>query len=110
MEEGLRAAAKIAHGMIGVTIGSQGFKWLADGKIQHEPGFAVAAVDTLGAGDVFHGAYALAIAEGRDVRGAALFANAASALKCTRTGGRNGIPTRAEVDSLLVGLKPTISV
>lgn len=110
VEEGLRAAAKLARGMVGVTTGSQGFKWLADGKIQHEPGFPVVAVDTLGAGDVFHGAYALAIAEGRDVRGAARFANAASALKCTRTGGRNGIPTRAEVDTLLVGLKSTISV
>jgi sulfofructose kinase len=44
------------------------------------------------------------------VRGAARFANAASALKCTRTGGRNDIPTRAEVDTLLVGRKSTIAV
>jgi sulfofructose kinase len=109
VEEGLRAAAKLTRGMVGVTTGAQGFKWLADGTIQHEPGFAVATIDTLGAGDVFHGAYALAIAEGRDVRGAARFANAASALKCTRIGGRNGIPTRAEVDALLAGRKSTIT-
>ena len=58
-------------------------------------------VDTLGAGDVFHGAFALAIAEGGGIREAAQFSNAASALKCTRPGGRAGIPTRAEVEALL---------
>ena len=62
----------------------------------------IEAVDTLGAGDVFHGAFALAIAEGRDIRSAGRFANAASALKCTRPGGRAGIPTRTEVDNLLL--------
>lgn len=108
VEAGLHAAGKLARGMVGVTTGAQGFKWLAGGRIEHEPGFAVAAVDTLGAGDVFHGAFALAIAEGYAVRAAARFANAASALKCTRTGGRNGIPTRAEVEALLVDRAPAI--
>jgi sulfofructose kinase len=54
-------------------------------------------VDTLGAGDVFHGAYALAVAEGRDVERAARFAAEAAALKCTRFGGRRGAPRRAEL-------------
>ena len=58
-------------------------------------------VDTLAAGDVFHGAFALALLEGRGIEGAARFACAAASLKCTRFGGRLGCPSRAEVDALL---------
>jgi len=66
------------------------------------PAFAVRAVDTLGAGDVFHGAFALAIGEGMPERRAVRFANAAAALKCTRFGGgRGGAPSRAEVERFL---------
>ena len=46
-----------------------------------------------GAGDVFHGAYVLAIGAGLDVRDAMAFAAASAALKCTRSGGRAGIPS-----------------
>ncbi len=101
-EAGLRAVRLLCRGAVGVTVGRGGFLWLEDDRLLHEPGFAVEAVDTLGAGDVFHGAFALAIAEGHDIRNAGRFANAASALKCTRPGGRAGIPTRSEVDSLLL--------
>lgn len=101
-EAGLRAVRSMCCGAVGVTVGRDGFLWLEGETLQHEPGFAVEAVDTLGAGDVFHGAFALAIAEGCDIRAAGRFANAASALKCTRPGGRAGIPTRSEVDSLLL--------
>ena len=55
----------------------------------------------LAAGDVFHAAFALAIAERRSIVDAARFACAAAALKCTKAGGRNGAPTRAEVQALL---------
>ncbi len=88
-------------GVVGVTVGAEGFLWLEEGRIRQHGGFQVCVVDTLGAGDVFHGAFALAVAEGRGVAEAAAFANAASALKCTRPGGRAGIPTRAEVETLL---------
>ena len=88
-------------GTVGVTLGAGGFAWLDGSDTRTEPGFPVAVVDTLGAGDVFHGAFALAIAEGSPVAEAARFANAAAGLKCTRTGGRAGIPTRAEVKALL---------
>ena len=57
--------------------------------------------DTLGAGDVFHGAFALALAEGRREREALVFASAAAALKCARDGGRAALPDRAEVDALI---------
>jgi sulfofructose kinase len=60
----------------------------------------VQVVDTLGAGDVFHGAYALALAEGKPALAAARFASAAAAIKCGRPGGRAGSPTRGEVEEL----------
>jgi sulfofructose kinase len=59
-------------------------------------------VDTLSAGDVFHGAFALALLEGQLVAEAARFACVAAALKCTRFGGRLGCPNRQEVDSFLL--------
>ena len=65
------------------------------------PASMVPVVDTLGAGDVWHGAFALALAEGRDEAAAVRFASAAAALKVQRTGGRSGAPTRAELDSFL---------
>ena len=61
----------------------------------------VTAVDTLAAGDVWHGAFAVMLGEGQDVGTAARFANAAAAIKCTRFGGRQGAPARAEVEALL---------
>jgi sulfofructose kinase len=58
-------------------------------------------VDTLGAGDVFHGAFALAITENQDLITALRFASAAAALKCTRFGGAFAAPQRAEVEAFL---------
>lgn len=80
-----------------VTCGEAGSWWLTNDGPLHVPAPEIDAVDTLGAGDVFHGAYALAIAEGRDVAAAARFATLAAAIKCTRSGGRAGSPTRSEV-------------
>jgi sulfofructose kinase len=62
---------------------------------------SIAAVDTLGAGDVWHGAFALRLAEGADELDAIRFANAAAALKCARPWGREGCPTRAETEAFL---------
>jgi sulfofructose kinase len=59
-------------------------------------------VDTLAAGDVWHGAFAVAIAEGQCVADSAAFATAAAALKCQRPGGRLGAPSRSEVAALLL--------
>lgn len=102
-QEGLRWAQSNtgASAHVGVTLGAQGYLWLEGGEARHLAGHAVHVVDTLGAGDVFHGAYALGLAEGRGIAGAAAFANAAAALKCARPSGRRGVPSRAEVDSLL---------
>lgn len=95
------ARSRVRGPYVGVTIGARGYLWLEDETLHAMPGYAVNAIDTLGAGDVFHGAYALALAEGREVAEAARFANAAAAIKCTRASGRRGIPLRAEVDAWL---------
>ena len=61
----------------------------------------VSVLDTTGAGDAFHGAYLVAIAEKPDVVRAARFATAVAALKCTRMGGRAGLPTRTEAEAFM---------
>ena len=61
----------------------------------------VDAVDTTAAGDTFNGALAVALAEGRSVGDAIVFANTAAALSVTRFGAQASIPSRAEVDAAL---------
>jgi sulfofructose kinase len=84
-----------------VTCGEQGVYWWQDGVIHHRPAYRVEVVDTLAAGDVFHGALALALAERQPIERAVRFASAAAALKCTRFGGREGIPDRATVERFM---------
>lgn len=86
-----------------VTDGARGAWFDYLGGEGHVPAFSVEVVDTTGAGDVFHGAYVLARAEGQDVPGAVRFAAAVAGLKCRAVGGRAGIPTRAEAEALLAG-------
>lgn len=100
-EAGLREAAERIAGWLCVTLGPDGCLVMDDGAVRPVPAFAVDALDTTGAGDVFHGALAVALAEGRDAVAAVSFASAAAALKCTRFGGRSGIPSRIQVDAFL---------
>ncbi len=82
----------------GVTLGAAGVMWF-DGERHHSaPSLQVKAVDTLAAGDTWHGALALALAERRDLPSAIEFATAVAALKCTRFGGRAGLPRRDEFE------------
>ncbi|MCO4053999.1 MAG: sugar kinase [Bosea sp.] len=86
---------------LAVTAGERGVWVREGGSITHVEAFPIQAVDTLAAGDVWHGAFALALAEGRPEMQAVRFANAAAAIKCTRFGGRKGAPARAEVELFL---------
>jgi sulfofructose kinase len=97
----LRRLRQRAHALVGVTLGSSGFAWIDDEGEHLARAPEIRAVDTLAAGDVWHGAFALAIAEGRGTDAAARFANAAAAIKCQRPGGRSGAPSRQEVDDLI---------
>lgn len=89
------------RGFLAVTNGPDDVLWIERGALKRLPVFAVEAVDTLGAGDSFHGGFALALAEGRDEVAAMRFGAAAAALKCTRFGGISGTPQRQEVEALL---------
>jgi sugar/nucleoside kinase (ribokinase family) len=86
---------------LAVTNGPDDVLWIEGGALKRLPVFKVEAVDTLGAGDAFHGGFALALAEGHDEVAAMRFGAAAAAIKCTRFGGISGTPTRAEVQALL---------
>ena len=89
-----------------VTLGVNGV-WLdSDSFTGHVPGFEVEAVDTVGAGDTFIGAFVVRIVEGADTREAALFGCAAAALAVTRRGAQTSIPSRDEVDALLARRLP----
>jgi sugar/nucleoside kinase (ribokinase family) len=100
--EALKNIAKLTPSFLAGTQGAQGTLWLDENQtLQRTPAFPVHTVDTLGAGDVFHGAFALAITEKQDIPSALRFASAAAALKCTRFGGAFAAPQRAEVEELL---------
>ncbi|QWG21005.1 sugar kinase [Bradyrhizobium sediminis] len=100
--QALRKIAKLTPSFLAGTRGPKGTIWLDEqGRLQETPAFPVHTVDTLGAGDVFHGAFALAITERQELRQALRFASAAAALKCTRFGGAFAAPQRAEVEQLL---------
>ena len=98
---GLTRIADRTDAWLAVTLGARGTLWLDDGSTIHTPSYPIAAIDTLGAGDVYHGAFALGVAEGRPVSETVLRASATAALKCTRFGGREGIPSRDEVDEFM---------
>ena len=100
--QALMKIAKLTPSFLAGTRGPRGTIWLDEnGAIRETPAFPVHTVDTLGAGDVFHGAFALAITEKQELRQALRFASAAAALKCTRFGGAYAAPQRAEVEAFL---------
>ncbi len=100
---GKAAAALRARGVptVIITLGAQG-ALLADASgVERIPGFTVVAVDTTAAGDIFNGALAVALGEGRPLPAAVRLANAAAALSVTRLGAQPSAPSRPEIDGLL---------
>ncbi|SOC28673.1 ribokinase [Brochothrix thermosphacta] len=83
-----------------VTLGEKGVRFQTD-TIQTVPAFKVAVTDTTGAGDTFNGAFAVAIAEGKDIETAVLFGNAAAALSVQKLGAQSGMPDREAVKEML---------
>lgn len=85
-----------------VTLGQDGSVLYEPEGEERIPAFEVDVVDTTGAGDVFHGAFAFGVAAGLSPRECVVLATGASALKCTRLGGRTGIP---DLSTLLAFLR-----
>ena len=101
--QGFDLARKKLKQFVAVTDGHHGGFWCNGGEVKTYPAFEVKVVDTLGAGDTFHGAFALALVEGKSVEECLRFASAAAAVKCTRFGGSTSAPTRDEVEKFLTG-------
>ncbi|MBB6412903.1 sugar kinase [Mesorhizobium sangaii] len=97
------ALARRGDAFVAVTGGAAGTWWFdrATGSSRHVAAPKIKAVDTLAAGDVFHGAFAVGLAEAMPVEQALRFASAAAALKCLRFGGRLGAPDRAETLAMM---------
>jgi len=85
----------------GMTLGRDGAMVLSEGRFQYSPGFVVEAVDTTGAGDVFHGAFIYGLLAGWEMARILDFSNAMAALNCTALGARGGIRTQAEAERLM---------
>ncbi|MNZ46548.1 sugar kinase [Lelliottia amnigena] len=100
-ESALKKAQTLTNGHVYVTQGKDGCYWLEKGALSHLPAFQIDVVDTTGAGDVFHGALAVGLAQNQPAQEAVRFASAVAALKCTRPGGRAGIPDCDQTRSFL---------
>jgi len=101
-QERLKRVLALGVRLAGVTRGAAGYTWAsAEGQGGHQPAFATEIVDTTGAGDAFHGAFAWALAQGHTLADCARIAAAVSALKCRRLGARSGLPTLEELNSFL---------
>ncbi len=89
----------------GVTLGALGYRWHERGALGnlltgHVPAPKVDVIDTTGAGDAFHGAFALMLAEGHPIQRCVTIAVEVAAEKCTRLGSRAGLPRRSAVAAL----------
>lgn len=100
-QAGMAMLAQQAPAVI-VTLGERGLIWQRGTQTGALPAFPVQVVDTTGAGDAFHGALAVGIAQGMAWDEMLRFASAAGALCCTRRGARPGLPSLAEVQALLL--------
>ncbi|HVU28288.1 MAG TPA: ribokinase [Verrucomicrobiae bacterium] len=100
----MRAAKKLrARGVkkVVITLGANGAFISDEIGERHCPGFKVKALDTTAAGDVFNGALAVALAEGKTLDSGVRFACAAAALSVTRPGAQTSVPTRANIEAVL---------
>jgi len=99
--EALLRIARRTGAFLAVSNGPGDIVYIEGGAPRRLPVFKIVAVDTLGAGDAFHGGFVLALTEGRGEVDALWFGAAVAAIKCTRLGGSGGAPTRGEVEAFL---------
>ena len=100
-EKALEALSRFGPKEIVITLGSRGSVGWDRGELVAQTAFRVDAVDTTGAGDVYHGAYIYGLLKRWDMKTCMRFASATSALKCRAIGARAGIPTLAELTRFL---------
>jgi sulfofructose kinase len=101
LQQALIAALRLGPSVAIQTEGAQGSYCALPDDYFHTPVFPVDVVDTTGAGDVFHGAFCVATLKNWSIKNRIIFSTAVSALKCTRLGGRAGIPRLDETFAFL---------
>lgn len=101
IEAALRHLRAVHAGLLCVTIGAEGAIALEGDTMYHSPAFAVHAVDTTGAGDVFRAGFIYGTLQGWPTEHVLRFANAAAGLSCTRPGAIGGVPALSEIEALL---------
>lgn len=100
-ERNCRTIQEKGPGIVVFTFGERGCLGVYGDSFFKQPAFEVPVMDTTGAGDVFHGAFIYGLLQGWSIEETARFSGAVSAIKCTRVGGRAGIPDRAAVERFL---------
>ena len=102
LQTGLQKVRSLTDSWLCVTSGEKGVFFFKEDEVINVPPPKVIVKDTLGAGDVWHGAFALSLSEGSDEFAAVEFANSVASLKCTIFGGRDSFPTREQVSDFIV--------
>ena len=100
MEKALKQLSEKRDNVV-ITLGVEGLIWARGGESGELKAFDVNAIDSTGAGDAFHGAFALGVAQGMEWDDLLRYASAAGALTCTKLGARNGLPNRDAIEHLL---------
>ncbi|CAG1771290.1 partial Sulfofructose kinase, partial [uncultured bacterium] len=99
----LTELAKIAPFVV-ITLGEHGLIWQHGTEQSKLPALNINAIDTTGAGDAFHGAFAAAIAKGLTWQETLRYASVAGSLCCTKVGARLGLATEAELNAVFKNL------
>lgn len=98
--QALKTLAKKAPHVV-ITLGSRGLIWQSGLESGNLPAYPITAIDSTGAGDAFHGAFAAGLAAGMNWQALLRYASAAGAICCTRTGARDGLATQRELAAFL---------
>lgn len=107
IDEGSRRLLAMGPSEVSVTFGERGARLYTRGQMIKQRGFAVDAVDTTGAGDVFAGAMVFGSLSDWPGERRLAFACAAAALKCRHLGNRGALPTLAMIDEFLASDPPS---
>jgi ribokinase len=100
-ETSLKALRELCPGEVIITLGSKGSIGYDHGEVISQKAISIKAIDTTGAGDVYHGAYIYGILQGWDMNECMRFATVASGLKCREIGAQEGIPGLDEIKKFL---------
>ncbi len=108
LHESLLVLQERCGGFVAVTLGSHGAAAVCGDRCVQFPAFDVKAVDTTGAGDVFHGAFIYGLLQDWPLGRIMTFANAAAGLNCTRLGAKDGLPDLGEIKQLADSQSPLV--